>query len=433
MEAVKTCSKCKETKAVSEFHKRVKSNDGLSYQCKTCAALASKNPVGGRVTRGYWEKKENVIEAASKSETISEFSKSFPGAIASATKHGWINDIKPFFKETKKPSGFWTKERCHEDSIQCNTRAEYAKRFPISSGASYKGGWINDICGHMETFSRPVGYWDAKENVIAAANSCKTRSEFRKKFPGAVVKAIEFGWLDEVCSHLEYVNKKPGTWERGACHNVSIGCKTRSEFRGKEPGAYYSAWVNGWLDDICSHMTDGKNLRGIFEGKMICPKCKVDLDLSNFSKNRSSKIGYQGQCKSCTSEYVKNNSGKYLHWGSKRRARKRNAIPEKSNKKLIKAIYAYQQKRRSDEPLFNWHIDHIIPLNAGGLHHEENLQLLMQKHNCQKGDKADWHDQPFNIGIARTVNDPAFWDFVADRGLDVDGATLYDYLVIQGG
>lgn len=38
----KPCSKCKEIKALGEFHKNKKSKDGLSYICKYCALAKTK-------------------------------------------------------------------------------------------------------------------------------------------------------------------------------------------------------------------------------------------------------------------------------------------------------------------------------------------------------------------------------------------------------
>lgn len=38
----KTCSKCKEVKPLTEFHKRAKATDGLQGQCKTCNIEARK-------------------------------------------------------------------------------------------------------------------------------------------------------------------------------------------------------------------------------------------------------------------------------------------------------------------------------------------------------------------------------------------------------
>ena len=33
-----------------------------------------------------------------------------------------------------------------------------------------------------------------------------------------------------------------------------------------------------------------------------------------------------------------------------------------------------------------WNVDHIIPKSKGGLHHEDNLGVMLKEHNMIKGD-----------------------------------------------
>ena len=59
------------------------------------------------------------------------------------------------------------------------------------------------------------------------------------------------------------------------------------------------------------------------------------------------------------------------------RARKYNAIVESSDLELIKKIY--------ENCPDGYHVDHIVALAAGGLHHQDNLQYLEISENCRKG------------------------------------------------
>jgi hypothetical protein len=59
------------------------------------------------------------------------------------------------------------------------------------------------------------------------------------------------------------------------------------------------------------------------------------------------------------------------------RARKYNAIVESSDLNLIKQIYEHCPN--------GYHVDHIIALANGGLHHQDNLQYLPISENCRKG------------------------------------------------
>jgi hypothetical protein len=66
------------------------------------------------------------------------------------------------------------------------------------------------------------------------------------------------------------------------------------------------------------------------------------------------------------------------------RARLRNAIPIDANLKLIQKIY--------ENCPSGYHVDHIVALAAGGMHHQDNLQYLPISENCRKG-KTNSYDK----------------------------------------
>lgn len=59
------------------------------------------------------------------------------------------------------------------------------------------------------------------------------------------------------------------------------------------------------------------------------------------------------------------------------RARKRNAIPPDSDLELIKRIYECCPD--------GYHVDHIVAIANGGMHHQDNLQYLPPSENSRKG------------------------------------------------
>ena len=70
------------------------------------------------------------------------------------------------------------------------------------------------------------------------------------------------------------------------------------------------------------------------------------------------------------------------------RARQQNAIPADANLKLIRTIY--------ENCPSGYHVDHIIALASGGMHHQDNLQYLPISENCRKG-KGDIYDKSLII------------------------------------
>lgn len=64
---------------------------------------------------------------------------------------------------------------------------------------------------------------------------------------------------------------------------------------------------------------------------------------------------------------------------AKYRAALRNQTPADADIEKIKEIYANCPE--------GYEVDHIIPINKGGLHHENNLQYLTIKENRSKKDR----------------------------------------------
>ena len=82
--------------------------------------------------------------------------------------------------------------------------------------------------------------------------------------------------------------------------------------------------------------------------------------------------------------YVKANRAAYTAQENKRRAMKLNQTPDLNiaEKLEIEFMYLYNQIMPGD-----WHVDHIVALANGGLHHPANLQILSKFDNLSKGSR----------------------------------------------
>lgn len=84
--------------------------------------------------------------------------------------------------------------------------------------------------------------------------------------------------------------------------------------------------------------------------------------------------------------WAKDNPARARAQGAKRRALRYSQTPPNADMDKITAIYD-ECRRLSEETGIQHHVDHIIPLVEGGLHHQDNLQILTAEENLRKGAK----------------------------------------------
>jgi hypothetical protein len=98
-------------------------------------------------------------------------------------------------------------------------------------------------------------------------------------------------------------------------------------------------------------------------------------------KNREKKLAQD-------KAWYKRNIGSYTEKARKRRARKRNAkIPLTAKEKEKLRLLDQTRLELQKETGMVYHLDHIIPLVHGGLHHPVNLRILDGLENSLKKDK----------------------------------------------
>lgn len=89
-----------------------------------------------------------------------------------------------------------------------------------------------------------------KEECIKVALLFENRGEFEKKYRGAYMAARKNNWLDYICLHMNYVNKK---WCESDCHKESLKYNNRSELCKFNSSVYKKIIKNGW-NYMFSHM-----------------------------------------------------------------------------------------------------------------------------------------------------------------------------------
>jgi hypothetical protein len=89
-------------------------------------------------------------------------------------------------------------------------------------------------------------------------------------------------------------------------------------------------------------------------------------------------------------EYRESNKSKYSHYTAMRKAKKKDLTPPLTtyDKERIEALYA-EAKRLEKETGAPYHVDHVWPINKGGVHHWCNLEVIPAAKNLSKSARHD--------------------------------------------
>jgi len=186
--------------------------------------------------------------------------------------------------------------------------------------------------------------------------SCK-KEIARKYYESNKIKVLRQSkkWREE---HNQYMKKYYKNWclENGKQYyldNKDKINKASKEWRLKNPG-----YIREWRTD------------------------NLDYDSEWYMANRA-------KCKISNQKWYKKNKSKSCAKSARYRSCKICQIPKLSTKeqKVINNLYAIAECMNKASTNIEWHVDHIVPLSKGGLHHPSNLQILEARANLRKGAK----------------------------------------------
>lgn len=143
----------------------------------------------------------------------------------------------------------WTFEVVKEEALKYSTKGEFDEKCNGAYKAAIRNNWINLICKHMDTFSRPKGYWQLKENVLSEALKYDSKSAFYTNCREGYHKALKNGWWDEASKHMS-----SRVWTLEKIKEEALKYNSRKEFSNGNSGAYSAALKKGWMDEVCGHM-----------------------------------------------------------------------------------------------------------------------------------------------------------------------------------
>jgi predicted GIY-YIG superfamily endonuclease len=147
----------------------------------------------------------------------------------------------------------WTQEACQAEARKYNSKSEFYKCSASAYGKALEKGWLDEMCAHMISLKKPNNYW-TKERCKQEALKYNTRVEFGLMSGSAYNKALKMKWLDDICTHIVLLRKPNNYWTYELCRAEALKFKSRFEFSKNNRNAYQASRAHGWLDKVCKHM-----------------------------------------------------------------------------------------------------------------------------------------------------------------------------------
>ncbi len=278
---------------------------------------------------GYWSK-EKCGELAALCESKSEFKNKYSSAYGAAYKNNWLNDICSHMIEGRKPNGYLSKEKCGELAALCESRSEFKNKYSSAYSKSLKQNWIDEICSHMiyigNKFKRLIYIYEFTDNhvYVGLTYNIKERNNEHLNVRGSVYKYIQKTKLIPKLSYGEYLDikiaielegstvekyKKDGwiilneiktggvggnelKWSHDTVFKEALKYETKKEFEKISSGAYDYAKRHKILNDVCSHMIEGRKPNGYWN-KELCHEQSIKFNTRNdFKKNSGAAYDY---------------------------------------------------------------------------------------------------------------------------------------------
>ena len=194
-----------------------------------------------------WVKQKNIswtlekcLATAKKYSSIKEWRITEYKAYNIATINGWLDEC---CKHMPKPNPKWTEDNCFVEALKYSSRREWEKKSCGSYQAARRNKWLDECCEHMSEIKKINGYW-TKEKCLEESKKYSSKSEWVKSSSSSYNSATINGWLDECSKHMANPKLK---WSEDKCLLEAKKYSNMGEWKEKSNGSYQAAMRNGWL------------------------------------------------------------------------------------------------------------------------------------------------------------------------------------------
>ena len=223
-----------------------------------------------KVPNGYWNCKENNEIAASKCRNRNDFSNKNSTAYKVALKNGWLKEYdEKYF--TKEINYYGFDEPIH---------SVYAYEFSDSS--VYVGRTMDlkrrDLCHRNKTQNDSVYKYSIEHNVeipkvkILEEALTATESQRSENFWIETYRLAEWNIINKASTgeNTGSLGSIPRKWDYETCREAAETCKNREDFKKKFSRANIISRKNGWIEAFFP--TKSKRDNGCFETLEDCAK-----------------------------------------------------------------------------------------------------------------------------------------------------------------
>ncbi len=228
----------------------------------------------------------------------------------------------------KHAKGYWTKEQCHQEALKYKYNKDFQKNSHNAYLIAYRNNWLDDIRTHMtklgDKFQRCIYAIEFTDNHVYIGLTFDIEQRFSQHLNNSnssVFKHIQLTGLTPIIKQLsdyidienatnleiekvnEYSNnnwvilnkikaggigKSDVKWTKEKCHEVALKYNTRSEFQVQDKNVYCRVQHNGWLDELCSHMTELIKIKGYWTKEKCFEEALKYKTRRSFSKTNGS-------------------------------------------------------------------------------------------------------------------------------------------------
>lgn len=239
---------------------------------------------------GHWTK-DKCHEISLKYTKRIDFKNSHTSVYATACRNKWLDDICSHMKYDMIPNHNWDFDKCKNEALKYKSRNEFQKGNKSAYEYCRQNDILNAVCTHMvklgSKFYRCIYVFEFNDNSAYVGLTYNLNSRIKDHLrKGTVYNYIKINSSFVVKQLTDYIEIGKSTileneyvktyqkngwkilnkiktggvggntlvWNKENCKKEAVKYKFRNDFRIGSNGAYISAYKNGWLDDICSHM-----------------------------------------------------------------------------------------------------------------------------------------------------------------------------------